>query len=69
MSNAEDRSDSVDIDTCLVSRPKRISFAVLEVMSLYYGEAGMRIKRCKEDCHDIRNLQAAAEQLSQKFSK
>ena len=24
----------------------------LEVMSLYYGEAGMRIERCREDCYD-----------------
>ena len=29
MSNAEDRSSSVNKDTCLLSRPKRISFAVL----------------------------------------
>ena len=24
----------------------------LEVMSLYYGEAGMRIERCREHCYD-----------------
>ena len=29
MSNAEDRSSSVNKDTCLSSRPKRMSFAVL----------------------------------------
>ena len=31
----------------------------LEIMSLYYGEAGMRIERCREDCYDLSNLQAA----------
>ena len=35
----------------------------LEVMPLYYGEAGMRIERCGEDCYDLSNLQAAGEQL------
>ena len=39
----------------------------LEVMSLNYGEAGMWIERCREDCYDLSNLQAAGEQLSQKF--
>ena len=29
MSNAEDRSHSVNKDTCILSIPKRISFAVL----------------------------------------
>ena len=38
-------------------------------MYLYYGEAGMRIKRCREDCYDLSNLQAAEEQLSQKISE
>ena len=38
-----------------------------EVMSLYYGEAGMRIDRCR-DCYDLSNPQAAGEQLSQKIS-
>ena len=38
-------------------------------MSLYYGEAGMRIERCREDCYDLSNLQAALEQLSQQFSR
>ena len=28
LSNAEDRSSCVNTDTCLLSRPKRISFAV-----------------------------------------
>ena len=41
----------------------------LEVMSLYYGEAGMRIERCREDCHDLGNLLAAGEQLSSKCSR
>ena len=36
-------------------------------MSLYYGEAGMQIERCREDCYDLSNLQAAGEQLSHKF--
>ena len=36
---------------------------LLEVMSLYYGEAGMRIERCREDCYDLSNPQAAGEQL------
>ena len=31
----------------------------LDVMSLYNGEAGMRIERCREDCLDLSNLQAA----------
>ena len=35
-------------------------------MSLYYGEAGMQIERCREDYHDLSNRQAAGEQLSQK---
>ena len=34
VSNAEDRQSSVNKDTCPSSRPKRSSFAVLEVMSL-----------------------------------
>ena len=38
-----------------------------EVMSLYYGEAGMRIERCREDCYDLGNLLAAGEQLSHNF--
>ena len=36
-------------------------------MSLYYGEAGIRIERCSEDCYDLGNLPAAGEQLSQEF--
>ena len=38
-------------------------------MSLYYGEAGMRIERCREDCYDLGNLKATGEQLSQKISR
>ena len=39
----------------------------LQVMSLYYGEAGMPIEMCREDCYDLSNQQAAGEQLSHKF--
>ena len=39
----------------------------LEVMSLRYDEAAMRIERCREDCDDLSNLQAAGEQLSKNF--
>ena len=39
----------------------------LEVMSLYYGEAGMLIERCREDCYDLSILQAAGEQLCHNF--
>ena len=38
----------------------------LEAMSLYYGEAGMQIERCREDCYDPSNLQAAGEKFSQR---
>ena len=38
----------------------------LEVMSMYYDEAGMRIERCSEDCSDLSNLQTADGQLSPK---
>ena len=38
----------------------------LEVTALCYGEAGMRIVMCREDGHDLSNLQAAGEQLCQK---
>ena len=41
----------------------------LQVICLYYGEAGMRIERCREDCYDLSNLQAAEEQLSEKCSR
>ena len=44
-----------------------LNLQFLEVMSLYYGEAGIRIERCREDCYDLSNLQAAGEQLCQKF--
>ena len=40
----------------------------LEVMTLYYGEAGMRIERRREYCYDLCNLQAAKELLSQNIS-
>ena len=36
-------------------------------MSLYTGEAGIRIERCREDCYDLINLQAAGEQLAPNF--
>ena len=36
-------------------------------MSQYYGEAGMWIEGCREDCFDLCNLQAAGEQLSPKI--
>ena len=39
----------------------------LEVMTVYYGEAGMWIERCREDCYDLSNLQATGEQLSPKL--
>ena len=29
---------------------------ILEVLSLYCGEAGMRIERCRKDCYDLSNL-------------
>ena len=45
---------------------KGYHFQFLEVMSLYYGEAGMRIERCREDCYDLGNLQAAGEELFHK---
>ena len=39
-----------------------------EVMSLYYGEAVMRIERCREYCYDLCNPQALGKQHSHKFS-
>ena len=48
---------------------KGYHFQFLEVMRLYYGEAGMRIERCREDCYDLSNLQPAGKQLSQKISQ
>ena len=39
----------------------------LEVISLYYDEAGMQIERCREDCYDFKNLQAVGEQPSPKI--
>ena len=41
----------------------------LEIMSLYIGVAGMRIDRCREDCYDLCNQQAAGGQLSLRFSR
>ena len=41
----------------------------LEVMTLYYGAAGMRFERYREDCYDLSNPLAAGEQFSPKFSK
>ena len=32
---------------------KRYHLLFLEVMSLYYCEAGMRIEKCREDCYDL----------------
>ena len=46
---------------------KGYHFQFFEVMSVYYGDAGMRIERCREDCYDLSILQAAGEQLSQQF--
>ena len=40
-----------------------------EVMSLYNGVNGMRLERCRKDCYDLSNLQAAGEQLSQNISR
>ena len=48
---------------------KRYHLQFSQVMSLYYGEAGMPIERCREDCFDLCNLQAAGEHLSQTFSR
>ena len=38
---------------------KGYNFQFLEVVSLYYDEVSMRIERCREDCYDLSNLQAA----------
>ena len=46
---------------------KRFQLQFFEVMSLYYGEAGMWIKRCREYSHDLSNLQNAGEQLFPNF--
>ena len=48
---------------------KGYNLQLLEVMSLYNGGAGMLIERCREDCNDISNLQAAGVQLSPRFSR
>ena len=48
---------------------KGYNLLFLEVMSLYYCEAGMRIEKCREDCYDLGNLQAAGEKLSKKLSR
>ena len=65
MSNAEDRSSSVNKDTCLLSRPKKISFAVLRSNVSVPCEAGVQIERCREHCYDLSNQQTAGEQRSQ----
>ena len=67
MSNAEERSSSVNDDTCLLSRHKRISFAIIEVMSLYYGEGDMPIERCRKGRYNLSNLQAVGIQLFPKL--
>ena len=41
----------------------------LDVMSLHYGEAGIQIERCREDCYDLSNPQVAGEQFPPKFSR
>ena len=41
----------------------------IEVMSLYYGEAVMLIERCREECYDLSNLQAAGEKHSRNFQR
>ena len=46
---------------------KGYSLQLLEIMSLLFGEAGMRIERCREDCYDLSNLQAAGEQILSKI--
>ena len=43
----------------LCQDPKGYHFQFLEVMSLYHGETGMRIERCREDCCDLSKIQAA----------
>ena len=35
---------------------KGYNLQFLQAMSLYIGEAGMRIERCREDCYDLSNL-------------
>ena len=64
MSNADDRSSSVNKDACILSRTKRVSSAVLGCNI----EACMRIERCREDCNDLSNPQAAGEHRSPIFS-
>ena len=44
---------------------KGYNLQFLEVMSLYYGVAAMRIGRYREDCHDLSNLQ---EQIVKKIN-
>ena len=48
---------------------KRYHFQLLYVVSLYYDEAGMQIERCREDCYDLSNQQAAGKQLSSIFDR
>ena len=63
MSNGEERSNNKD--TC----PSRISFAVLEVMSLGYVEDGMWIERCREECHQSNDLEHVGIKLSNKLEE
>ena len=69
MSNAEDRSSSVNKDTCRLSRPKMISSAVFGSNVSVLWCTGMWIERCREDCCDLSILQAAGEELSAKLSR
>ena len=46
---------------------QRYHLQFLEIVTLYNGEAGMWIERCREECYDLSNLQATVEQLSQTF--
>ena len=42
----------------------RYHLQFLQVTSLYYGEAGLPIERCKELSYDLSKLQAAGEEHS-----
>ena len=56
MSIAEDRSSSVNKDTCFCQDLKGYHLQFLKVISLYYGMTGKRIETCREDCYDLSNL-------------
>ena len=34
---------------------KGYNLHLLEAMSLYYGDTGIQIERCREDCYDLSN--------------